>query len=82
MTNRFSPLLSESAVAKERTSGDDRPRFDRSEAQSTPDLSFVRELVRAFYAHEGRPSVDPVVFFKLQPVMFEDLRRELQLMRS
>ena len=30
----------------------------------------------------GRPSVDPVVFFKLQLIMFfEDLRSERQLMR-
>jgi transposase len=50
--------------------------------QSTLDLSFVRELVRPFYACEGRPSVDPVVFFKLQLVMFfEDLRSERQLMQ-
>ena len=33
------------------------------------------------YAGAGRPSVDPVVFFKLQLVMFfEDLRSERQLM--
>ena len=30
------------------------------------DLSFVRELVAPLYANGGRPSVDPVVFFKLQ----------------
>ena len=30
------------------------------------DLSFVRELVRDRYAGIGRPSLDPVVFFKLQ----------------
>src|SRR5918997_117254 len=30
------------------------------------DLSFVRELVGPLYADGGRPSVDPVVFFKLQ----------------
>jgi transposase len=49
--------------------------------QSMLDLSFVRELVRPFYAGAGRPSVDPVVFFKLQLVMFfEDLRSERQLM--
>ena len=30
------------------------------------DLSFVREMVAALYAKGGRPSVDPVVFFKLQ----------------
>ncbi len=46
------------------------------------DLSFVRELVAPLYAGGGRPSVDPVVFFKLQLVMFfEDLRSERQLMR-
>lgn len=28
------------------------------------DLSFVRDLVAPFYAGGGRPSVDPVVFFK------------------
>ncbi len=28
------------------------------------DLSFVRELVGPLYANGGRPSVDPVVFFK------------------
>jgi transposase len=45
------------------------------------DLSFVRELVAPLYAKGGRPSVDPVVFFKLQIVMFfEDLRSERQLM--
>ena len=45
------------------------------------DLSFVRELVCLLYANGGRPSVDPVVFFKLQLVMFfEDLRSERQLM--
>lgn len=46
------------------------------------DLSFVRELVGPLYANGGRPSVDPVVFFKLQLVMFfEDLRSERQLMQ-
>lgn len=45
------------------------------------DLSFVRELVRPCYATGGRPSVDPVVFFKLQLVMFfEGIRSERQLM--
>jgi len=47
------------------------------------DLSFVRELVVPLYANGGRPSVDPVVFFKLQLVMFfEDLRSERRLMRT
>ena len=46
------------------------------------DLSFVRELVSPLYARGGRPSVDPVVFFKLQLVMFfEGIRSERQLMR-
>jgi len=45
------------------------------------DLSFVRESVRGCYAPVGRPSVDPVVFFKLQLVLFfEGLRSERQLM--
>jgi hypothetical protein len=30
------------------------------------DLSFVRELVRDRYAGIGRPSLDPVVYFKTQ----------------
>jgi transposase len=49
--------------------------------QSTLDLSFVRDLVRPLYAGAGRPSVDPVVFCKLQLVLFfEDLRSERKLM--
>ena len=48
----------------------------------TLDLSFVREFVQATYAGGGRPSIDPVVFFKLQLVMFfEGIRSERQLMR-
>jgi transposase len=38
--------------------------------ERTLDLSFVREFVQQTYASKGRPSVDPVVFFKLQLVMF------------
>src|SRR6188472_4043889 len=46
------------------------------------DLSFVRDLVRETYADTGRPSVDPVVFFKLQLILFfEGLRSERQLMQ-
>ena len=47
------------------------------------DLSFVRDLVRDHYATGiGRPSVDPVVFFKLQLVLFfEDIRSERQLLQ-
>src|SRR3954447_24950226 len=45
------------------------------------DLSFVRDLVEDCYASSGRPSVDPVVFFRLQLVMFfENIRSERQLM--
>jgi transposase len=36
------------------------------------DLSFARELVHECYAPSGRPSIDPVIFFKLQLVMFTD----------
>jgi transposase len=47
------------------------------------DLSFVREMVRPLYAGGGRRSIDPVVFFKLQLVMFfEDLRSERRLMEA
>src|SRR6266702_4686243 len=50
--------------------------------QRTLDLSFVREFVQETYASKGRPSIDPVLFFKLQLVMFfEDIRSELLLMR-
>ncbi len=47
------------------------------------DLSFVRDLVRDCYvAEKGRPSIDPVVFFRLQLVMFfEGIRSERQLLR-
>ena len=46
------------------------------------DLEFVRELVRAHYCSQrGRPSIDPVVFFKLQLIMFfEGIRSERRLM--
>jgi transposase len=50
--------------------------------ERTLDLSFVREFVQQMYAIGGRPSIDPVVFFKLQLVMFfEGIRSERQLMR-
>ncbi len=46
------------------------------------DLSFVRELVLPLYAKGGRHSIDPVIFFKLQLVLFfESLRSERQLMK-
>src|SRR5260370_2295086 len=47
------------------------------------DLSFVYDLVREHYSVAGRPSIDPIVFFKLQLVMFfEDIRSERLLMRQ
>ncbi len=50
--------------------------------ERTLDLSFVRDFVQQTYAGGGRPSVDPVVFFKLRLVMFfEGIRSERQLMR-
>ena len=50
--------------------------------ERTLDLSFVREFVQQTYASGGRPSIDPVVFFKLQLIMFfEGIRSERQLMR-
>ncbi len=53
--------------------------YRRLEAQV--DLAFVRDLVRDCYAARGRPSVDPVVFFKLQLILFfEGLRSERQLL--
>jgi transposase len=49
--------------------------------QERIDLSFVRELVLPLYANAGRHSIDPVVFFKLQLVLFfENLRSERRLM--
>jgi transposase len=50
--------------------------------EETLDLSFVRDLVRPLYARGGRSSIGPVVFFRLQSVMFfEDIRSERELMR-
>ena len=47
------------------------------------DLSFVRTFVQKTYANTGRPSIDPIVIFKLQLVMFfESIRSERQLVRQ
>jgi transposase len=47
------------------------------------DLSFVRDLVYQLYSAFGRPSIDPVVFFKLQLIgFFEGIRSERQLMET
>ena len=49
--------------------------------ESKLDLSFIRDLVQPLYKPFGRPSIDPVVFFKLQLIMFfEGIRSERQLM--
>ncbi len=51
--------------------------------EATLDLSFVREWVTELYAERGRPSIDPVVFFKLQLVMFfEGIRSERKLVET
>lgn len=48
--------------------------------EATLDLSFVRDWVRELYAERGQRSIDPVVFFKLQLVMFfEGIRSERML---
>src|SRR5215212_674272 len=47
------------------------------------DLSFVREWSWKLYAERGRPSIDPVVFFKLQLILFfEGVRSERQLIAT
>ncbi len=47
------------------------------------DLGFVRDWVQERYADRGRPSIDPVVFFKLQLIMFfEDIRSERRLVET
>ena len=50
---------------------------------ATLDLSFIRTWVQDCYAAGGRPSIDPVVFFKLQLILFfEWLRSERKLMET
>jgi transposase len=47
------------------------------------DLNFIHDLVASFYSDIGRPSIDPVVFFKLQLIaFFEGIRSERQLMET
>ena len=44
------------------------------------DLSFVRDWVADRYAERGRPSIDPVVFFRFHLIMFfEGIRSERKL---
>src|SRR5215208_2138567 len=51
--------------------------------EATLDLSFVRDWTRERYAERGRPSIDPVVFFTLQLVMFfEGIRSERRLIET
>jgi transposase len=47
------------------------------------DLGFVRDWAKECYADRGRPSIDPIVFFKLQLVMFfEGIRSERKLVET
>jgi len=47
------------------------------------DLGFVRDWSQNLYAERGRPSIDPVIFFKLQLVMFfEGIRSERLLIET
>jgi transposase len=58
------------------------PDYFYRHLERTLDLTFVRDMARGTYAETGRPSIDPVVFFKLQVILFfEGLRSERQLMR-
>jgi transposase len=51
--------------------------------QAKLDLGFVRDWALERYADRGRPSIDPVVFFKLQLVMFfEGIRSERKLIET
>jgi transposase len=51
--------------------------------ETTLDLGFVRAWVHELYAERGRPSIDPVVFFKLQLIMFfAGIRSERQLIAT
>jgi transposase len=61
---RFAPLIN---ISVEQLVPQDH--FYR-QVERTLDLSFVREFVQKTYATGGRPSIDPMVFFKLQLVMF------------
>jgi transposase len=50
---------------------------------ATLDLGFVREWTHELYAQRGRPSIDPVVYFRLQLIMFfEGLRSERRLIET
>ena len=47
------------------------------------DLSFIPALVAEHYSSRGRPSIDPVIFFKLQVIMFfEAIRRDAAVLAT
>src|SRR3954462_9218581 len=51
--------------------------------ESTLDLTSVRDLVCDAYKQGGRPSIDPITFFKLQLIMFfEGIRSERRLIET
>jgi transposase len=51
--------------------------------ESALDPSFVREWGADRYVPGGPPSIDPVVFFKLQLLMFfENIRSDCQLIET
>ena len=51
--------------------------------ENTLDLSFVRDLTRELYAERGRPGIDPVIFLKLQLLMFfEEIHSERKLVEN
>jgi transposase len=51
--------------------------------EATLDLACLRDWVGDLYAERGRPSIDPVVFFKLHLIMvLEGIRSERQLMET
>jgi transposase len=57
------------------------PEHVYRQLERTVDLRLVRGLVADCYAAGGRPSVDPMVLFKLQLVLFfEGIRPERQLL--
>ena len=49
----------------------------------TLDLSFLYEATRSYYSHEGKPSIDPVVLFKLYIIgYFFGINSERKLFRE
>lgn len=59
------------------------PKNFYRDLESKVDLCFVRDWVSDYYSRMGRGSIDPVVFFKLQLIMyFEGIRSERDLMEQ